>query len=169
MIDESEDGNGFEKWKVMVKFQIRRIENLLENKLEEPRREALLEKKRRLEHELKIAELTTRNYKVLLKIQENEKEYKKLLERKKKGEFVDDLVKQNRYTVEILSEQDKKKEYRTAVKNFVEKKFASESDNKSEDSKVKVDKKRLDGFRKFEEFVKEIGNLDKKGGEPKRK
>ena len=54
--------------------------------------------------------------------------------------------------VSVRVPKSKKKEYRTAFKNFVEKKFASESDNKSEDSKVKVDKKGLDGFRKFEEF-----------------
>jgi hypothetical protein len=36
------------------------------------------------------------------KIQKNEEEYEKLLERKNKGEYVDDLIKQNRYTAEKL-------------------------------------------------------------------
>jgi len=40
------------------------------------------------------------------KIQKNEQEYEKLLERKNKGEYVDDLIKQNRYTAEKLK-QDK--------------------------------------------------------------
>jgi len=107
MIDENEEGKGFEKWKAMVMFQIKRLEKLLENELEEARRDLLLERKRRLEHELKIAILSDRNYKVLLKIQKNNDDYEKLLERKEKGEFVDDLIKQNRYTAEILTDQDK--------------------------------------------------------------
>jgi len=102
-----EDKKGFEKWQAMVMFQIKRLEKLLENELEEARRDLLLERKRRLEHELKIAILSDRNYKVLLKIQKNNDEYEKLLERKEKGEFVDDLIKQNRYTAEILTDQDK--------------------------------------------------------------
>jgi len=40
-------------------------------------------------------------------IKENKEEYENLLERKNKGEFVDDLINQNRYTAEIL-EKDKK-------------------------------------------------------------
>lgn len=36
------------------------------------------------------------------KIRKNEEEYEKLLERKNKGEYVDDLIKQNRYTAERL-------------------------------------------------------------------
>jgi len=41
-------------------------------------------------------------------IQKNEKEYEKLLERKNKGEYVDDLIKQNRYTAESLKQSKKK-------------------------------------------------------------
>ncbi|MFX1345805.1 MAG: hypothetical protein ACFFAI_11915 [Promethearchaeota archaeon] len=103
-----EDKKGLEKWQTMVMFQIKRLEKLLENELEEARRDILLERKRRLEHELKIALLSDRNYRVLLKIQKNKEEYEKLIERKEKGEYVDDLIKQNRYTAEMLTDQDKK-------------------------------------------------------------
>ncbi len=40
--------------------------------------------------------------------QEIDEEYEILLERKNKGEFVDDLIKQNRYTAKVLTEQSKK-------------------------------------------------------------
>lgn len=102
------DGKGFEKWKAMVVFQIKRLDELIENTLDDARRNLLLERKRRLEHELKIAALSDTNYIVLLKIKKNEEEYEELLERKNTDEFVDDLIEQNRYTAEILAEQDKK-------------------------------------------------------------
>ncbi|MGB5910136.1 MAG: hypothetical protein WBH31_02965 [Promethearchaeia archaeon] len=41
------------------------------------------------------------------KIQKNEQEYEKLLERKNKGEYVDDLIKQNRYSAENLKQSKK--------------------------------------------------------------
>jgi len=43
------------------------------------------------------------------KIQKNEEEYERLLERKNKGEYVDDLIEQNRYTAENM--QQSKKNY----------------------------------------------------------
>jgi hypothetical protein len=46
--------------------------------------------------------------KIAKEIEKNEKEYEKLLERKSKGEYVDDLIKQNRYTAKVLAEQNKK-------------------------------------------------------------
>jgi hypothetical protein len=46
--------------------------------------------------------------KITKDIEKNEEEYKKLLERKNKGEYVDDLIKQNRYTAKVLDEQNKK-------------------------------------------------------------
>jgi len=39
---------------------------------------------------------------------------------------------------------------------FVKKKFASESTSEEEISNVKISKRELDGFRKFEEFLEEI-------------
>ncbi|MFX1532481.1 MAG: hypothetical protein ACFFBC_15295 [Promethearchaeota archaeon] len=63
--------------------------------------------------------------------------------------------------VSVRVPKSKRKEYRDAIKNFVEKKFATESEINGEVAKVKVDNKKLDGFRKFEEFVKDIKNLNK--------
>lgn len=56
----------------------------------------------RIKHELELR-LATLN----AKIQKNEEEYKKLLEGKNKGEYVDDLIKQNRYTAENLKKSKK--------------------------------------------------------------
>jgi len=49
-----------------------------------------------------------RGLKITNEIKKNEEEYEKLLERKNKGEYVDDLIKQNRYTAKVLAEQNKK-------------------------------------------------------------
>jgi hypothetical protein len=58
--------------------------------------------------------------------------------------------------------KSKRQEYRKAIKNFVERKFATESEDNGEGTKTKINKKKLDGFRKPEEFIKDIWNLDKK-------
>lgn len=58
--------------------------------------------------------------------------------------------------VSVRVPKSKRKEYRTAIKNFVEKKFANDSYTNKEEPKIKVDKKKLDGFRKFEELVNEM-------------
>ena len=49
-----------------------------------------------------------RGLKIVNEIKKNEEEYEKLLERKNKGEFVDDLIKQNRYIAKGLAKQNKK-------------------------------------------------------------
>ena len=56
----------------------------------------------RIKEELKLKMVTLND-----KIQKKEEEYENLLERKNKGEFVDDLVKQNRYTAESLKQSKK--------------------------------------------------------------
>ena len=56
----------------------------------------------RIKEELKLKMVTLND-----KIQKNEEEYENLLERKNKGDFVDDLVKQNRYTAESLKQSKK--------------------------------------------------------------
>lgn len=66
--------------------------------------------------------------------------------------------------VSVRVPKSKRKEYRTAIRDFVEKKFANESCPSDEASKVGINKKDLKGFRKFEEFLKEITELDEKEG-----
>ena len=56
----------------------------------------------RIKEELELKMVTLND-----KIQKNEEEYENLLERKNKGDFVDDLVKQNRYTAESLKQSKK--------------------------------------------------------------
>ena len=63
--------------------------------------------------------------------------------------------------VSIRVPKSKKKEYRDAIKNFVEKKYASESSSNINGSKIKINRKEIDGFGKFEEFLKNISNLEK--------
>jgi ribosomal protein L4 len=58
--------------------------------------------------------------------------------------------------VSVRVPKSKKKEYRIAIKNFVEEKFAKESSFIDETSKMKSNKRGTDGFRKFEEFLKEL-------------
>jgi len=58
--------------------------------------------KLRIRYELKLRMATFND-----KIRKNEEEYEKLLERKNKGEYVDDLIKQNRYTAENLKQSKK--------------------------------------------------------------
>ena len=62
--------------------------------------------------------------------------------------------------VSVCVPKSKRKEYREAIKGFMEEKFAGESYNKSEESNIKINEKELNGFRKFEEFVKKISRGD---------
>ncbi|MHA1535430.1 MAG: hypothetical protein ACTSP8_11945 [Promethearchaeota archaeon] len=59
-------------------------------------------RKSRIFYELQLR-MTALNH----KIQKNEDEFKELLERKNKGDYVDDLTKQNRYAAESLKESKK--------------------------------------------------------------
>ncbi|MEE9378063.1 MAG: hypothetical protein V3V33_08510 [Candidatus Lokiarchaeia archaeon] len=62
--------------------------------------------------------------------------------------------------VSVRVPKSKRKEYRNAIRDFVEKKFASDSTADSEVSKVKINKKDLNGFRKFEKFLKDVKRQD---------
>jgi len=63
--------------------------------------------------------------------------------------------------VSVRVPKSKRKEYRTAIKLFVEKKFASESNTNTINSNININKNELGGFRKFEEFIKEIKKEEK--------
>ena len=64
--------------------------------------------------------------------------------------------------VSVRVPKSRRKEYRIAIKEFVEKKFTNESSPLEDLSKVKISKKISDGFRKFEEFIEEIKQEDSK-------
>ncbi|KKM68916.1 hypothetical protein LCGC14_1456140, partial [marine sediment metagenome] len=51
-------------------------------------------------------------------------------------------------------------EYRNAIKHFVEEKFATESESNNEELSNATTKDRLEGFRKFEEFINQVKNTD---------
>ncbi len=63
--------------------------------------------------------------------------------------------------VSVRVPKSKRKEYRKEIREFVENKFADEQTTNIEGSHVKVNEKELDGFRKLEEFVKDLKNKDK--------
>ncbi len=67
--------------------------------------------------------------------------------------------------VSVRVPKSKRKEYRKEIREFVENKFAKEQTTNIEDSTVKVIEKKLDGFRKLEEFIKDLKKMDKNKGD----
>lgn len=63
--------------------------------------------------------------------------------------------------VSVRVPKSKRKEYRKEIREFVENKFAKEQTTNSEGSNININEKELEGFRKFEEFVKDLKNVDK--------
>ena len=59
--------------------------------------------------------------------------------------------------VSVRVPKSKRKEYRTAIKDFVEKKF----ELNGEGAKIEISKDKLDGFKKIEEFIKDVREDDK--------
>ncbi len=43
----------------------------------------------------------------------------------------------------------------------MEKKFATESEDSGEGAKIKISQRELDGFKRFDESIKEISKVDK--------
>jgi len=70
----------------------------------------LLEEERRMNPEKARADDIRYEYglKIINEIEKNEEEYEKLLKRENKGEYVDDLIKQNLYKAKVLAEQNRK-------------------------------------------------------------
>jgi hypothetical protein len=64
--------------------------------------------------------------------------------------------------VSVRVPKSKRKEYRIAIKKFVERKFAIESLSADNVPKEKLNKVEIIGFRKFEEFLRDIKQLEKK-------
>ena len=58
--------------------------------------------------------------------------------------------------VSVRVPKSKRKEYRNAIKDFVDDKFAHESSSNNNDDIQGANKKELNGFRKFKEFIKEV-------------
>ena len=63
--------------------------------------------------------------------------------------------------VSVRVPKSKRREYRNAIRHFVEEKFTNESVIHNEVSKDKLNRRELDGFRKFEEFIKDLKNMKK--------
>jgi len=63
--------------------------------------------------------------------------------------------------VSVRVPKSKRQEYRKAIKNFVEKKFAIDNKNGEKDSMNKDNRKKLEKFRRFEEFARDIKQLEK--------
>lgn len=58
--------------------------------------------------------------------------------------------------VSVRVPKSKRKEYRDAIKGFVDDKFAHESSSNNNDDIQIANKKELNGFRKFKELIKEV-------------
>ena len=58
--------------------------------------------------------------------------------------------------VSVRVPKSKRSEYRNAIKHFVEKKFATESEFNNGDFVDTTTKKGLEGFRRFEEFINDL-------------
>ncbi len=71
------------------------------------------------------------------------------MERKKKFDEESDFVS-------VRVPKSKRKEYRNAIKNFVEKKFIKNSIPKEKKEIISSTGKSSDGFDRFEEFVNKI-------------
>ncbi len=63
--------------------------------------------------------------------------------------------------VSVRVPKSKRKEYRKEIREFVENKFAKEQIPNNEGSNIKNKEKKLEGFRKFEEFIKDVRKEDK--------
>ncbi len=63
--------------------------------------------------------------------------------------------------VSVRVPKSKRKEYRKEIREFVEKKFAKEHTINIEDTTAKIFVKKLEGFRKLEEFIDDLKNKDK--------
>jgi len=64
--------------------------------------------------------------------------------------------------VSVRVPKSKRKEYRKEIREFVENKFAEERTTNEEDTNIKNNKKELDGFRRFEEFIKDVEKIHEK-------
>lgn len=64
--------------------------------------------------------------------------------------------------VSVRVPKSKGKEYRNAIKHFVENNFANETTTNNNNSKIKIKKEELNSFRKFEEFINKKKIKDKK-------
>ncbi len=63
--------------------------------------------------------------------------------------------------VSVRVPKSKRKEYRKEIREFVENKFAKDHTTNTEGSTVKLHEKNLEGFRKLEEFIKDLKNKNK--------
>jgi hypothetical protein len=100
--------SGFKKFQKLLEFRIKQLNQLILTLPEGYRRNNFIEKKKRLEFELNMVKLTDETHDILHQIVDIDEEYNALIERQKKGEYVLDLIKQNRYLSKTLHEKDKK-------------------------------------------------------------
>ncbi len=121
--------NGFDKDRLLKQKRMENIEENLEqykkhqqalksdlaqlliilkrNTTEENQKEILNARKNLLKKEIEMVGLMIDTYEFRIKVKKLDKEYKELVSRNLEGEFVDDLMKSNRFEVELLNKQDK--------------------------------------------------------------
>lgn len=74
---------------------------------EDNQKEKLNTRKNLLKEEIEMVGLMIDTYEIRIKVKKLDKEYKELVSRNLEGEFVDDLMKSNRFEIELLNRQDK--------------------------------------------------------------
>jgi len=87
--------------------EIKEIEEAISKTPEGNRKNKLIELKNKFELQTRFIGMSEKNIKTLEEIVKNDEDYKVLLERKKAGESVEDLIKGNRNHAEILAKKDK--------------------------------------------------------------
>jgi len=101
-------GRNIEKHRKLLELRIKYLEQIIPTLSEGFQKTRLIEQKKHLEFNLSMITLTDETYDILQQIVKLDDEYKELLERQNNGEFVSDLIKQNRYLVQLFHEQDKR-------------------------------------------------------------
>ncbi|MFW9819371.1 MAG: hypothetical protein ACFFE5_07155 [Candidatus Thorarchaeota archaeon] len=100
--------SGFKKYQKILKVRIKQLAQLISTLPEGYRRDTLIEQKKRMEFELAMVTLTDETHDILQQIVAIDNEYKKFIARQKNGEYVTDLINQNRFLSKSLHEEDKK-------------------------------------------------------------
>jgi hypothetical protein len=98
----------YKKHHQVLKSDLVRVLTILKRKMtDESQKKRLNARKDLLKKDIEMIGLMIDTYEFRIKVKKLDKEYKELVSRNLKGEFVDDLLKSNRYEVELLEKQDK--------------------------------------------------------------
>ena len=90
-----------------IEREIEQMEEAISKTPEGSKKDEMTEIKKKLEVQAQMSKMTEKNMKTLQKLIKNDKEYEILLLRKKAGESVKDLIRENRNYAKLLKKEDK--------------------------------------------------------------